>query len=151
MIRLHDRRGENICPLPRHDQGGERGAELLLLWPDAENFPVCGEIDFMEMMDDTRQKTNIFLHYGKDHKQVSGEVKNRHHAVARLVAGMDPHPDRGVPRRQRMVEHHRDGQFPRGAMHLCVQLDWFPKGGDAQQSQTFVDWVKYYPISPDKA
>jgi hypothetical protein len=35
---------------------------LLLLWPDAENFPVGGEIDFMEMMDHTRQKTNVFLH-----------------------------------------------------------------------------------------
>src|SRR5918998_627444 len=34
---------------------------LLLLWPDAENFPVGGEIDFMEMMDHTRQKTNVFL------------------------------------------------------------------------------------------
>jgi hypothetical protein len=35
---------------------------LLLLWPDAENFPVGGEIDFMEMMDHTRQKTHVFLH-----------------------------------------------------------------------------------------
>jgi hypothetical protein len=32
----------------------------LLLWPDAKGFPVGGEIDFMEMMDHTRQKAHVF-------------------------------------------------------------------------------------------
>src|SRR5919108_913050 len=48
---------------------------LLLLWPDAEDFPVGGEIDFMEMLDHTRQTTNIFLHYGENNDQVVGEVQ----------------------------------------------------------------------------
>ena len=29
-------------------------------------------------------------------------------------------------------------------MHLCIQLDWFPKGGDVQESTMQVDWVKQY-------
>jgi Glycosyl hydrolases family 16 len=48
---------------------------LLLLWPDAEDFPVGGEIDFMEMMDHTRQTTDIFLHNGEDDDTVNGEVR----------------------------------------------------------------------------
>ena len=36
--------------------------------------------------------------------------------------------------------------FPPGPMHLCIQLDWFPKGGDVQESYMYVDWVKQYPL-----
>ena len=47
---------------------------LLLLWPDAENWPVGGEVDFMEMSDHTRQSTDMFLHYGRSNSQLHGEV-----------------------------------------------------------------------------
>jgi hypothetical protein len=39
---------------------------VLLLWPDAENGPEGGEIDFMEIGDPTRQKADVFLHHGPD-------------------------------------------------------------------------------------
>ena len=38
---------------------------VMLLWPDAENWPAGGEVDFMEISDETRQKTDFFLHYGE--------------------------------------------------------------------------------------
>src|SRR4029453_6185759 len=47
---------------------------LLLLWPDAENWPTGGEIDFMEMSDHTRRSTDTFLPYGSSNNQVSGSV-----------------------------------------------------------------------------
>jgi hypothetical protein len=47
---------------------------LLLLWPDAEDWPVGGEVDFMEMLDPTRQKTKFFLHYSEDDLKIEGEV-----------------------------------------------------------------------------
>jgi len=34
-------------------------------------------------------------------------------------------------------------------MHLCIQLDWFPKDGAAvTTSHMYVDWVRRYPINP---
>jgi hypothetical protein len=38
---------------------------------------------------------------------------------------------------------------PPSPMHLCIQLDWFPRGGTAQQSTMQVDWVREYGVSSD--
>jgi Glycosyl hydrolases family 16 len=120
---------------------------LLLLWPDAEDFPEGGEIDFMEMLDPTRQTTNIFLHYGEDNDQVVGEVQ---------IDGTQWH-NWAVEWAPTHVAAYVDGKewwrtedvdiLPPRAMHLCVQLDWFPEDGegDVQESQMHVDWVKQYP------
>jgi Glycosyl hydrolases family 16 len=125
---------------------------LLLLWPDAENFPVGGEIDFMEMMDHTRQKTNVFLHYGKSNKQVSGSV----------VADATQWHNWAVEWTPTHVATFLDGKewwrteraeiLPPGPMHLCIQLDWFPKSSRSrvQTSTMQVDWVKQYAVSPEK-
>ena len=48
---------------------------LVLLWPDAENWPEGGEIDFMEIGDPDRQEVDVFLHYGEDNEQKHGRVK----------------------------------------------------------------------------
>jgi hypothetical protein len=31
-------------------------------------------------------------------------------------------------------------------MHLCIQLDWFPKGDSPKESVMHVDWVKQYSL-----
>ena len=49
---------------------------LLLLWPVAEDFPVGGEIDWMEILSDDRQETDFFLHYGPDNDQDHGSVQH---------------------------------------------------------------------------
>ena len=120
---------------------------LLLLWPDAEDFPVGGEIDFMEMMDPTRQSTNIFLHYGEDNDQVAGEVKidaTQWHNWA--VEWAPTHVAAYVDGKE-WWRTDRTEILPPRAMHLCVQLDWFPGDGkgDVQESHMLVDWVKQYP------
>ncbi|HEX5812253.1 MAG TPA: glycoside hydrolase family 16 protein [Pseudonocardia sp.] len=123
---------------------------LLLLWPDAEDFPVGGEIDFMEMMDHTRQKTNVFLHYGKNNKQVSGSV----------VADATQWHNWAVEWTPTSIATYLDGTewwrterteiFPPGPMHLCIQLDWFPRSarGQVKTSTMQVDWVKQYALPP---
>jgi hypothetical protein len=37
-------------------------------------------------------------------------------------------------------------------MHLCIQLDWFPKSSRnrVQTSTMQVDWVKQYAVDPEK-
>ena len=123
---------------------------LLLLWPDAENFPVGGEIDFMEMMDHTRQKTHVFLHYGKSNKRSRA-------ASSRTPRSGTTGPSSG---RRRYIATYLDGKewwrterteiLPPGPMHLCIQLDWFPKEAAARcrTSTMQVDWVKQYALSP---
>jgi hypothetical protein len=118
---------------------------LLLLWPDAENFPVGGEIDFMEMMDHTRQKTNVFLHYGKNNRQISGSV----------VADATQWHNWAVEWTPTRVTTYLDGRqwytatrtsaFPSGPVHLGLRLDWLPTGTDAVRPSTMsVAWVRYY-------
>jgi hypothetical protein len=119
---------------------------LLLLWPDAENFPEGGEVDFMEMMDHTRQKTNMFLHYGADNSQVSGDVEidaTQWHnwAVEWSPKGITAYVDG-----EQWWQTTDTSILPPGPMHLCIQLDWFPKGGDVQESTMQVDWVKQYAM-----
>ncbi|HEY4421368.1 MAG TPA: family 16 glycosylhydrolase [Pseudonocardia sp.] len=119
---------------------------LLLLWPDAEDFPVGGEIDFMEMMDHNRQKTDIFIHYGKDNSQVNGSVE---------VDGTEWH-NWALEWTPEAITAYVDGEewyrttdtsiFPPGPMHLCIQLDWFPDGDTPKQSIMEVDWVRQYSL-----
>jgi hypothetical protein len=121
---------------------------LLLLWPDAEDFPVGGEIDFMEMLDHTRQKTDIVLHYGKNNDQVDGEVKidaTQWHNWA--VEWTPTHVAAFVDGKEWWRTTDVNILPPR-AMHLCIQLDWFPEdgAGAVQESYMHVDWVKQYSI-----
>ncbi|WFG45692.1 family 16 glycosylhydrolase [Pseudonocardia alni] len=120
---------------------------LLLLWPTAENFPVGGEIDFMEMTDHTRQRTNLFLHYGEDNSQVQGSVdidatQWHNWAVEWTPKGVTAFVD------GKQWWHTDDTSvLPPGPMHLTIQLDWFPKGGgDVKPSQMQVDWVRQYAL-----
>jgi licheninase len=115
-----------------------------LLWPDAEDWPVGGEIDFMEISDPTRQNIDAYMHFGADDQREGGNVNidaTQWHAWA-----VEWTPDH--------VATYVDGalwwstsdaaNIPRRAMHLCMQLDDF--GGDTSQGgQQVVDWVRQYP------
>ena len=124
---------------------------LLLLWPTAENWPEGGELDFMEMMDPSRQKTNAFFHYGADNSQVEGSVEidaTQWHNWAlewtpdRITAYVDG---------EKWFETTEQKVQPPGPMHLCIQLDWFPKGGSGKETQMQVDWVRQYTLDGDAA
>lgn len=118
---------------------------LFILWPDAEDFPVGGEVDFVEMMDPTRQKTDFFLHYGASNSQVNGQV---------TIDATQWH-NWAVEWTDKQITAYVDGKewykvtdtskFPPRPMHMTIQLDWFPKGGGAvKQSEMQVDWVHIY-------
>ncbi len=121
---------------------------LLLLWPDAEDFPEGGEIDFMEMTDHTRQSTDVFLHHGEDNAQEHGTVKidaTRWHnwAVEWTPKGVTTYVDG-----EQWWHTDKAEALPPGPMHLCIQLDWFPqeRDGAVRPSQMQVDWVRQYPL-----
>ncbi|NWJ69933.1 glycoside hydrolase family 16 protein [Pseudonocardia sp. ICBG1122] len=118
---------------------------LLLLWPSAENWPVGGEVDFMEISDGARQKVEGFLHYGEDNSQTQGSVEvdaSQWHAFA-----VEWTPDQitylvdGEPWFTDSDPSHN----PPGPMHLTIQLDYF--GGDASGgAEMNVDWVRQWPL-----
>jgi hypothetical protein len=123
---------------------------VMLLWPDAENWPVGGEVDFMEMSDHTRQSTDMFLHYGKDNSQLQGNVKvdaTQWHNWA--VEWTPTHITTFLDGKQWWTTS-KTAALPPGPMHLTLQLDWFPRSGaSVQKSQMDVDWVRQYPLSGD--
>jgi Glycosyl hydrolases family 16 len=121
---------------------------LLLLWPDAEDWPSGGEVDFMEILDPDRQNVEANLHYGPDDQQMGGNMRmdaTQWHSwavewtpehIATYVDGMQWGGSTDVTR------------LPPGPMHLCIQLDNF--GGDTSKGgQEIVDWARQYPLSRD--
>jgi len=122
---------------------------VLLLWPDAENGPEGGEIDFMEIGDPARQKADVFLHHGPDDEQEHGQVQvdaTRWHNWA--VEWTPTSVTTFLDGRKWYGTTDRAAQPP-GPMHLSIQLDWFPRGGTVQQSTMQVDWVREYGVSSD--
>ena len=118
----------------------------MLLWPDAENWPVGGEVDFMEISDETRQKTDFFLHYGEENHQLHGEKVIDATQWHNWAVEWAPGKITGYVDGQPWFTTTQASALPPGPMHLTLQLDWFPKGGSVQQSTMDVDWVRYYPI-----
>jgi hypothetical protein len=119
---------------------------LLLLWPDAENFPVGGEIDFMEMLDHTRQVTDIFVHYGEDNSQVNGQVEVDATEWHNWAVEWTPEAITAYVDGEEWYRTTDTSILPPGPMHLCIQLDWFPEGDSPEESTMYVDWVRQYSI-----
>ncbi|MFC4949012.1 glycoside hydrolase family 16 protein [Pseudonocardia sp. GCM10023141] len=125
---------------------------LLLLWPDAEDWPVGGEIDFMELTEPTRQEGNFFLHYADDDKQdqkVQGTLNvdaTQWHNWA--IEWTPDHVVAYLDGKEWFRNNDKDKLPPR-PMHLTVQLDFFPEDNttSVRQSTMDVDWVKQYPVS----
>lgn len=120
---------------------------VLLLWPDAENWPKGGEVDFMEMWNDpARQTVNSVLHYGPSNKQIVAstavDATQWHtYAVKWTSTQITTYVD-GVP----LFTSTNKSQFPPGAMHLCIQLDTM--GPDiAAGGQMEVAWAKQYSLA----
>jgi hypothetical protein len=119
---------------------------LLLLWPDAEDFPVGGEIDFMEMLDHTRQTTDIFIHYGEDNSTVNGQVQIDATQWHNWAVEWTPEAITAYVDGTEWYRTTDTSIFPPRPMHLCIQLDWFPEGSTPKESYMHVDWVRQYSL-----
>jgi Glycosyl hydrolases family 16/Bacterial Ig domain len=119
---------------------------VLLLWPDAENWPTGGEVDFMEIWGDSaRQAVNSVLHYSSTNQQAGAtmavDATQWHtYAVRWTPTEITTYVD-GVP----IFSTTDTSMFPPGPMHLCIQLDML--GPDiAAGAQMQVAWVKEYSL-----
>jgi hypothetical protein len=121
-------------------------ADGVLLWPDVENGPTGGEIDFMEIWGDgTRQAVNSVLHYSSTNQQAGAtmavDATQWHtYAVSWTPTQITTYVD-GTP----IFTTSDTSTFPPGPMHLAIQLDMV--GPDiAAGAQMQVAWVKEYAL-----
>jgi Glycosyl hydrolases family 16 len=118
---------------------------VLLLWPDSENWPSDGEVDFMEITDPSRQSVEFWLHYGPDNSDESGGVQidaTQWHAWA---VEWTPHGITAYVDGNLWFETTNTRHLPPGPMHMTIQLDNF--GGDLSGgAQMQVDWARQYPV-----
>ena len=126
--------------------------DVLILWPDAEDFPEGGEVDFMEIPKPERNEYNFNLHFGADNSQngtkVAGDFTQWHNYavewtpdhVAGFVDGQEVF---------RTTERH---QIPPRPMHLTMQQDigpydnWIPPRDATTPAEVSfqIDWVRIY-------
>lgn len=120
---------------------------LALLWPTAENFPVGGEIDFAEIMDPSREKVELFLHYGADNSQVHGEVEVDATEWQVYAVEWTPQGVTAFVNGEEWWKTTDTSILPPGPMHLCLQLDWFPDNGGGGTGQVQYDYVKQWALA----
>lgn len=124
-------------------KGDSQYHPVLILWPDSDNWPEGGEIDFAET-DSGADDVSFFLHYGSSNSQ-KNEKKSlditqwHNYAVSWTPEGITGYID-GV-----QWFRSTDSQTqPPGPMHPTIQLDYFPGGGSPQPSEMQVAWMRQY-------
>ncbi len=122
---------------------------VALLWPDAENWPVGGEIDFVEIIGDSkRQRVSHFLHYSAQNLQEAAAsavdaTQWHNYAVSWTPQAITIYID-GAPVYQSITTSH----FPPGPMHLTLQLDASEKRplNLSSGAQMVVAWARQYTL-----
>lgn len=136
-------RWEACMKSPPAAQGYE---SVLLLWPDANDWPIGGEIDFVEIADPARQRVEAYLHFGPNDQWESGMVLVDATAWHSWAVEWTPFEINVFVDGTRWWTTPNRGQFPPRPLHLCIQLD--NVGGDISQGgQLNVDWVRQYSWS----
>jgi hypothetical protein len=124
--------------------GDPRWHPVLLLWPQAENWPAGGEVDFSEGKCSVNE-VEFFLHYSKDNRQTSGSIKvdiTQWHWWECEVA---PDGVRGWCDGRLFFEDKDPSHIPPGPMHGTIQADWFPNGAKTTgPGEMLVDAYRVY-------
>ena len=127
----------------RFPAGDAQYHPVLILWPTAENWPEGGEVDFAEA---TSASDNVafFLHYSAQNQQAFArkplDITQWHNYAVEWVNGRIT----GYVDGEKWFESTDGKTLPPGEMHLTIQLDYFPEGGNPRNTEMHVDWVRIY-------
>ena len=119
---------------------------VLLLWPDKEDWPVGGEIDYSEVGNGKRQILDFFLHDRKDNQQEHAStaldmIKWHNYAVewtkGRVVGYIDG---------REFFRTRKQAAVPPRSMYATIQVDWLPEDGPREPGKMEVDWIRQYSI-----
>ncbi|KAK2613056.1 hypothetical protein QQS21_000985 [Conoideocrella luteorostrata] len=130
----------------RYTAGTSAYHPVLLLWPDKEDWPVGGEVDYSEVGDGKRQTLDFFLHYGKDNQQEHASTQLdmtqwRNYAVEWTKDHVVGYVDG-----KEFFRNKNRAAVPPRSMHATIQLDWFPGSGPKGAGKMEVDWIRQYAI-----
>ncbi len=139
----------------RSDTGSGGLNAVILLWPVAEDWPVGGEIDWMEIMDPTRQETGFHLHFGARNDQDADSVT--HDATRWTAWALEWTPERitGYVDGREWYSSTDPSQFPPRPMNMTMQLDYFPgaaegslagPGVDTGGTAMHLDWARQWAL-----
>jgi Glycosyl hydrolases family 16 len=127
-------------------KGDYRYHPVALLWPDAENWPVGGEVDYAETTA-AASDVDFFLHFSAQNRtrnasKVLDLTQWHNYAVEWTPTGIRGYID-GV----QFFADTNPTELPPGPMHQTLQLDWFPNGSTpTTPSQMNVAWVRVYNV-----
>ncbi|BBG00547.1 hypothetical protein PSA01_35360 [Pseudonocardia saturnea] len=117
---------------------------LLLLWPVAEDFPVGGEIDWMEVLSDDRQETSFFLHYGPNNDQDYGATQHDSTQWSAYALEWTPEKMTAYVDGEEWYTNTTTDHFPPRPMNMTMQLDYFPPAGGP--TAMHMDWASQWAI-----
>ena len=126
--------------------GDSRYHPLLILWPEAEDWPVGGEVDYAETAAGS-STVDFFLHYSASNKQTMAsrtiDITQWHnYAVEWTYAGIRGYIDGTL-----WFTDTNPAHLPPRSMHQTIQLDWFPSGATSTKpSAKNVAWMRYYSL-----
>ncbi|MCW0216394.1 MAG: glycoside hydrolase family 16 protein [Pseudonocardia sp.] len=127
-------------------RGDSRYHPVLLTWPDSENWPIDGEIDFSEGKCGVN-KVEFFLHFGANNSQTYGFINVDITQWHDWAVEWTPTSVKGWCDGVQFFSDTNASHFNFGSHHLCIQLDWFPAGasttGDGEME---VDWARVYSL-----
>lgn len=127
---------------------------VVLLWPDAEDWPEGGEINFMEVARPDRSVNNFTVHYGTDNTQVGTTVAGDFTKWHNFAVEWAPDHVSGVLDGQEIYRVSRAEAIPSRPMHLAIQQDPGPigdfvparDGTTPAEVRLEVDWVRIYGL-----
>lgn len=127
----------------RVPKGDRNYHPVLLMWPDAEDWPVGGEIDYAEMTA-ASTKVDFFLHYGRSNSQTHAakaiDITQWHN----YGMAWDANCIKGFIDGEKFFEDCNTSHLPPRKMHMTIQLDAFNGTGPYIPSEMQVDWIRQY-------
>ena len=126
--------------------GDSRYHPVLILWPEAEDWPVGGEVDYAETAAGS-STVDFFLHYSASNKQTMAsktlDITQWHnYAVEWTSTGVRAYIDGAL-----WFTDTNPAHLPPRSMHQTIQLDWFPSGATSTKPSAMnVAWMRYYSL-----
>jgi beta-glucanase (GH16 family) len=133
-------------------QAGTGYSPVMLLWPDSEDWPDDGELDFMEIPHGNRDVSNFTDHYGADNSQNAASTPGDFTQWHNFAVEWAPDHVAGFVDGKQIFRTTDPDQIPPGPMHLAIQQDigpfenWVPAPDATTPAQVKfqVDWVRIY-------
>jgi beta-glucanase (GH16 family) len=134
-------------------QAGAGYGPVVLLWPDAEDWPEGGEIDIVELPKPERAKAHFTVHWGEDNHQDGKSVEGDFTQWHTFAVEWTPQHVAGFVDGEEVYRTTERDAIPPRSMHLAMQQDigpygdgWIPApdGSTPQTCTLEVDWVRIY-------